>query len=80
MNNDTDHDELRPAMASIDAPIPYHPTKLVDFTEDERQVFLIAFSSFAAQCELGAERAIGAKARGLRAVRWLRDLKEKGEL
>lgn len=56
------------------------PDYLATLSADERSVYLAAFGAFSGTEGPGIERAEAAAARGKRAVRWLRELKEQGKL
>lgn len=58
------------------------PDYLATLSADERAVYLAAFGAFAASLSAAemVGRENGAAARGRRAVRWFRELKEQGKL
>lgn len=56
------------------------PDYLATLSADERAVYLAAFGAFAGTEPPGQERAAAAAAKGMRAVRWFRELKEQGKL
>jgi len=56
------------------------PDYLANLSVDERAVYLAAFGAFSGTEGPGIERAEAAAARGRRAVRWFRELKEQGKL
>lgn len=65
-----------------DLPIPPQQ-RLATMNTEERAVFAAAFGAFVGQLsvsELVPDRPMGAMVRGMKAVRWFRQLKAQGEL